>query len=72
MISEGDLFGKDAVQDIVNVGQTMRHGNAEFTTDIGMQISKDAQLMNSGAVNGVNWHFFTSPVTGLGGPCKYC
>ncbi len=24
--------------------------------------------MKTGAVNGVVWHFYTSPITGMGGP----
>lgn len=35
-----------------------------------MQISKDAELLNAGKVDAVNWHFFQSPVTGLGGPSQ--
>jgi RHS repeat-associated protein len=32
------------------------------------QIAKDVELTQSGQVGGVAWHFFQSPVTGLGGP----
>ncbi|MHB1530037.1 MAG: hypothetical protein ACYCXT_11545 [Acidiferrobacteraceae bacterium] len=34
------------------------------------EISKDAELLNAGRVQGVDWHFFQSPVTGLGGPSQ--
>ncbi|MBR7895834.1 hypothetical protein [Burkholderia multivorans] len=45
-------------------------GYTSFTSSVQTQIAKDAELMNSGVVNGVSWHFFTSPVTGLGGPSQ--
>lgn len=30
--------------------------------------AKDAELIATGQVRGATWHFFQSPVTGLGGP----
>lgn len=33
-----------------------------------MQVAKDTELLLSNAVNGVTWNFYTSPVTGQGGP----
>jgi filamentous hemagglutinin len=39
-----------------------------LTKDIALQISKDAELVGSGQIRGATWHFFQSPVTGLGGP----
>ncbi|MGH7023084.1 MAG: RHS repeat-associated core domain-containing protein, partial [Caulobacteraceae bacterium] len=33
-----------------------------------LQILKDADLTESGQISGSTWHFFPSPVTGLGGP----
>jgi len=32
-----------------------------------MQVLKDAELINTGRVEGAHWHFFTSGVTGKGG-----
>ncbi|BEV71198.1 hypothetical protein THUN1379_06800 [Paludibacterium sp. THUN1379] len=32
------------------------------------QVAKDVELIQTGAVNGVTWNFFTSPITGQGGP----
>jgi hypothetical protein len=31
-------------------------------------MAKDAELLGTGQVSGGAWHFFESPVTGLGGP----
>jgi filamentous hemagglutinin len=45
-------------------------GYQSLTPTIGLQISKDAELLNSGTFDAVNWHFFESPVTGLDGPSQ--
>jgi RHS repeat-associated protein len=45
-------------------------GYQSLTQDIQLQIAKDAELMQTGAVKGATWHFFTSPATGLGGPSQ--
>jgi len=45
-------------------------GYQSLTPSIQLQISKDAELLNAGRVQGVDWHFFQSPVTGLGGPSQ--
>jgi hypothetical protein len=45
-------------------------GYTSLTSRIQLQIAKDAELLNNGTVQGINWHFFPSPVTGLGGPSK--
>jgi hypothetical protein len=45
-------------------------GYQSLTPSIQLQISKDAELLNTRAVQGVDWHFFQSPVTGLGGPSQ--
>ncbi len=34
------------------------------------QVLKDAELIKSGDIKGAEWHFFTSSVTGKGGPSK--
>lgn len=52
---------------INGVANESKVGYWSFTSSVQTQIAKDVELMNSGVVNGVNWHFFTSPVTGLGG-----
>jgi RHS repeat-associated protein len=43
-------------------------GYQSLTSANEVQILKDAELVNSGRIEGSTWHFFTSPVTGLGGP----
>lgn len=43
-------------------------GYQSLTSSNQLQIMKDADLINSGQINGSTWHFFASPVTGLGGP----
>jgi len=45
-------------------------GYQSLTPDISLQIAKDAELINTGAIQGSEWHFFTSPVTGVGGPSQ--
>lgn len=45
-------------------------GYQSLTPTISVQISKDSELLNSARVQGYNWHFFQSPVTGLGGPSQ--
>jgi|GEM_PF-3372081 len=43
-------------------------GYQSLTSAIRSQIAKDVQLVNTGAVQGAEWHFFVSPITGIGGP----
>ena len=38
----------------------------DLTEAIERQIDKDIELMNSGLVTSVEWHFFESPKTGIG------
>jgi filamentous hemagglutinin len=45
-------------------------GYQSLTPFIKSQISKDTELLNTGVIQGAEWHFFTSPVTGLGGPSQ--
>jgi hypothetical protein len=45
-------------------------GCQSLTPSIQLQISKDAGLLNGGTFQGVNWHFFQSPLTGLGGTSR--
>ncbi|WP_206957401.1 DUF6862 domain-containing protein [Trinickia acidisoli] len=64
------LGGRYVDQLVDGVANESKVGYTSLTSSVQTQIAKDAELMNSGAVNGVNWHFFTSPVTGLGGPSQ--
>ena len=45
-------------------------GYTSLTQSVQIQISKDVELMQTQQVQGVNWRFFDSPVTGLGGPSR--
>ncbi|MCX6738517.1 MAG: DUF5011 domain-containing protein, partial [Candidatus Parcubacteria bacterium] len=50
------------------VAHESKVGYTSLTTRTSTQISKDQCLMTSGAVKGVTWNFYTSPVTGQKGP----
>jgi hypothetical protein len=43
-------------------------GYTTLDASTALQVSKDAELLQTKAVNGVAWNFYTSPVTGQGGP----
>ena len=43
-------------------------GYVALTQDISLQVSKDVELIHSGAVSSVSWVFFPSPTTGAYGP----
>ena len=44
-------------------------GRTSLTPFIKSQIQKDVNLLNNNDnIKGIVWHFYTSPVTGLGGP----
>ena len=61
--------GPRYVDQLVNgVANESKVGYTSLTTDVSRQIVKDVELVNTGQVNSVTWHFFTSPVTGKGGP----
>lgn len=63
--------GARYVDQVANgVANESKVGYQSLTQAIQQQIGKDVELMQSGAVDSVNWHFFTSPVTGLGGPSE--
>jgi len=51
-----------------NVANESKVGYTSLDADTALQVSKDTELLNTNVVNGVTWHFFTSPVTGLNGP----
>ncbi|WP_322053235.1 two-partner secretion domain-containing protein [Paraburkholderia bannensis] len=57
-----DLMGMDGVANEAKVGYT------SLDSDTALQVAKDAELIKTGAVSGVTWNFYTSPVTGRGGP----
>ena len=45
-------------------------GYTSLTSSVRTQLSKDVELLQTQQVQGVNWHFFESPVTGLRGPSQ--
>lgn len=45
-------------------------GYTSLTSSVRQQISKDVELMSTGRIDGATWHFFNSPVTGVGGSSK--
>ncbi|WP_256252447.1 two-partner secretion domain-containing protein [Burkholderia ubonensis] len=51
-----------------NIANEAKVGYTLFDVDTALQVAKDAELLKTGAVNGVTWNFYTSPVTGRGGP----
>lgn len=65
----GTTLGRRFVDRFVNgIAYEAKTGYQSLTPTIELQALKDAELLASGAVNSVEWHFFTSPITGLGGP----
>jgi hypothetical protein len=65
--TQGGRYVDQLVGDVANESKV---GYQSLTPTIQLQISKDAELLNGGTFQGVNWHFFQSPVTGLGGPSQ--
>jgi hypothetical protein len=63
--SQGGRYVDQLVNDIANESKV---GYTSLTSRISTQIAKDVELIQTGQVQGANWHFFTSPVTGVGGP----
>ena len=51
-----------------NVANEGKVGYVAYDAATALQVSKDAELLNTGAVNGVTWNFYRSPVTGQVGP----
>ncbi|HKV39312.1 MAG TPA: hypothetical protein VJX67_08870 [Blastocatellia bacterium] len=43
-------------------------GAQALTASNALQVAKDAELLQNQTVDGITWHSFTSPVTGLIGP----
>lgn len=59
------------IDQLVNgIGHESKVGYTSLTADIRVQIAKDVELMATKQIRGSTWNFFTSPVTGLGGPSK--
>ena len=50
------------------VANESKVGYQTLTASNRLQILKDVELMQTREVDASVWHFFTSPVTGLGGP----
>lgn len=65
--SQGWRYVDQLVGDVANESKV---GYQSLTQSNQLQIAKDAELLNNGTFSGVNWHFFESPVTGLGGPSQ--
>jgi hypothetical protein len=63
--SEGGRFVDQLVG---RVAHESKVGYTALTTDIAGQIAKDAELIGTGRIDSAVWHFFESPVTGVGGP----
>jgi RHS repeat-associated protein len=45
-------------------------GYTSLTPNVQLQIAKDVELLQTQQIQGSTWHFFTSPVTGIGGPSQ--
>jgi filamentous hemagglutinin len=57
-----DQLAPDGIANEAKVGYTT------LDASTALQVSKDDELLQTKAVNGVAWNFYTSPVTGQGGP----
>ena len=64
------LTGRFIDQLVDQIAHESKVGYHSLTPTIQLQIDKDVELMLDEAVKGATWHFFKSPVTGLGGPSK--
>ncbi|WP_419762447.1 DUF637 domain-containing protein [Burkholderia contaminans] len=51
-----------------NIANEAKVGYTSLDSFTKTQVVKDIELMKTGVVNGVTWNFYTSPVTGMGGP----
>ncbi|MFS2175353.1 hemagglutinin repeat-containing protein [Rhizobium pisi] len=65
--SQGGRFVDQLVNGVANESKV---GYTTLTKGIQIQIAKDVELKATNAVKDVTWHFFTSPVTGMGGPSQ--
>jgi filamentous hemagglutinin len=64
------LGGRYVDQLAGGIANESKVGYTCLTSDIQLQVAKDAELIAAGRVQGATWHFFTSPVTGVGGPSQ--
>ena len=62
------MGGRYVDQLVDGIANESKVGYQSLTQSNQLQILKDVDLIQSGQINGSAWHFFTSPVTGLGGP----
>jgi RHS repeat-associated protein len=63
--------GWRSIDSLLNgVAQESKVGFVEKTKRIEMQIAKDLELLESGQIRAIEWHFFPSPITGLIGPSQ--
>jgi RHS repeat-associated protein len=63
--SQGSRF----VDQLVNrIAHESKVGYTTLTKEISRQIAKDAELIATRQIDGATWHFFRSPITGLGTP----
>ena len=60
--------GRYVDQLVGGVAHESKVGYTTLTQSVQRQIAKDVELMAAGEIKGSVWHFFTSPVTGRGGP----
>jgi filamentous hemagglutinin len=62
-------LGRRVIDQFVNgIANESKVGYQSLTQSNGLQIAKEVLLKQGGDIQGSAWHFFTSPVTGLGGP----
>ncbi|MBB3661004.1 filamentous hemagglutinin [Rhizobium sp. BK650] len=60
-------LGRRVVDVLSNgIANEAKVGRVNMSSDIADQIAKDAEIVSRGLA--VEWHFYSSPVTGLGGP----
>jgi filamentous hemagglutinin len=60
--------GRFVDQLVGRVAHESKVGYTSLTKDIAGQIAKDAELILTKQIDSAVWHFYQSPVTGLGGP----
>jgi len=63
--SQGTRYVDQLINGIANESKV---GYQTLNATTRSQIAKDVELIQSGQIQGAAWHFFRSPVTGLGGP----
>lgn len=57
------------IDQLVNgIAHESKVGYTTLTKDVSRQIAKDVELIAGRDIQGSVWHFFRSPVTGVGGP----